>query len=66
MTGGGDATGGGAAGEEEERFEGMPMMTDRMLEDVQEYAAENPDRVAEVIQSWLYESDEWQPEDSQI
>ena len=64
VTGGCDATGGGTANEEEERFEGMPMMTDRMLEDVQEYAAENPDRVAEVIQSWLYESDEWQPEDS--
>jgi flagellar biosynthesis/type III secretory pathway M-ring protein FliF/YscJ len=26
-----------------------------MIEDVREYAAENPERVAEVVQSWLYE-----------
>jgi flagellar biosynthesis/type III secretory pathway M-ring protein FliF/YscJ len=41
--------------EEVERFEGLPEMTNQMIEDVQEYAAENPERVAEVIQSWIYE-----------
>lgn len=38
-----------------ERFEGLPEMTDQMIEDVREYAAENPGRVAEVVQSWMYE-----------
>jgi flagellar biosynthesis/type III secretory pathway M-ring protein FliF/YscJ len=38
-----------------ERFEGLPEMTNQMIEDVREYAAENPARVAEVVQSWLYE-----------
>jgi flagellar M-ring protein FliF len=42
---------------EKERFEGLPDMTDQMIEDVQEYAAENPERVAEVIQSWIYKDD---------
>ncbi|MEZ4388764.1 MAG: flagellar basal-body MS-ring/collar protein FliF [Candidatus Krumholzibacteriia bacterium] len=41
--------------ESDERFEGLPEMTDQMIEDVREYAAENPARVAEVVQSWLYE-----------
>ncbi|MFO7653904.1 MAG: flagellar basal-body MS-ring/collar protein FliF [Candidatus Krumholzibacteriia bacterium] len=49
--------GGGEAVAPPERFEGLPDMTDQMIEDVQEYAAENPDRVAEVIQSWIYEED---------
>ncbi len=40
---------------EGERFEGFPEMTDQMIDDVREYASENPDRVAEVIQSWLHE-----------
>jgi flagellar biosynthesis/type III secretory pathway M-ring protein FliF/YscJ len=46
---------GGADGEAPERFEGLPAMDDQMIEDVREYAAENPHRVAEVIQSWVYE-----------
>ncbi len=50
--GGSDADGEGAEGE---RFSGMPELTDQMIEDVREYAAENPERVAEVVQSWLYE-----------
>jgi flagellar M-ring protein FliF len=41
--------------EEGERFDGMPEMTDQMIEDVREYASENPERVAEVVQSWLHE-----------
>jgi len=47
---------GGAATEDDtERFDGLPEMTDQMIEDVREYAAENPERVAEVVQSWMYE-----------
>ncbi len=38
-----------------ERFEGLPQMTDQMLEDVREYAGEHPERVAEVVQSWIHE-----------
>ena len=55
--GGAEARRGAADGDEEpvERFEGLPEMTDQMIEDVREYAAENPQRVAEVVQSWLYE-----------
>lgn len=51
-TGGGRSSTSAEAGE---RFEGLPEMTDQMIEDVREYAAENPARVAEVVQSWLYE-----------
>lgn len=40
---------------EAERFDGLPPMTDQMLEDIREYAAENPERVAEVVQSWVLE-----------
>jgi len=52
------AAAGGAPGQpaaEPERFEGLPPLTDQMIEDVREYAAENPARVADVVQSWLYE-----------
>jgi len=62
VAGPGDGAGGrrtGADGqeatEEPERFEGMPDVNDQMIEDVREYAAENPQRVAEVVQSWLHE-----------
>jgi flagellar M-ring protein FliF len=48
----GDEAGADAEGE---RFNGMPELTDQMIEDVREYASENPERVAEVVQSWLYE-----------
>ena len=50
---------GTAGGDEEapERFEGLPPLNDQMIDDVREYAAENPERVAEVIQSWVYEPD---------
>ena len=40
---------------EAERFNGLPNLNDQMIEDVREYAAENPERVAEVVQSWVYE-----------
>ncbi len=54
--GGAALAGGGTADVEiPERFEGLPDMNDQMIDDVREYAAENPQRVAEVIQSWVYE-----------
>ncbi len=40
--------------EEEEHFEGIPELNDQMVSDIQDFAAENPDRVAEVIQSWIH------------
>ncbi len=52
---GGAAARAGDQAAPDERFEGLPEMTDQMIEDVREYAAENPARVAEVVQSWLYE-----------
>ena len=39
-----------ADGEPVERFDGMPPLTDQMMEDVRDYAAEHPERVAEVVQ----------------
>ena len=50
----GDASAAGTGEEPPERFEGLPELDDQMIEDVREYAAENPRRVAEVIQSWVY------------
>jgi flagellar M-ring protein FliF len=54
-TSGGGSVGGGPKGEPGERFEGLPEMSDQMIEDVRDYAYENPERVAEVVQTWLYE-----------
>ena len=49
---------GAAASEEEpEHFDGIPEMDDQVIGDIQDYAADNPDRVAEVIQSWIREID---------
>ncbi len=41
----------------EEHFDGIPDMDDTVIHDIQEYASENPERVAEVIQSWIHELD---------
>ena len=51
------ATNAGNSGDAEkvERFDGFPELTNQMVDDVREYAAENPERVAEVVQSWIYE-----------
>jgi flagellar M-ring protein FliF len=48
-----------AAGEEEvpEHFDGIPEMNDTVIHDIKEYASENPERVAEVIQSWIHDID---------
>jgi flagellar biosynthesis/type III secretory pathway M-ring protein FliF/YscJ len=48
-----------AAGEEEvpEHFDGIPEMNDTVIHDIKEYASENPERVAEVIQSWIHDVD---------
>jgi flagellar M-ring protein FliF len=39
----------------EEHFEGIPDMDDQVLSDIKDYASENPDRVADVVQSWIHE-----------
>ena len=40
------------------RFDGLPDLSNKMIEDVQEYATENPERIAEFVQSWIYEEDQ--------
>ncbi len=35
-------------------FDGIPEMNDQVIGDIQDFAAENPERVAEVIQSWIH------------
>ena len=55
---GGSAPGtGNEAKEIPEHFEGIPEMDDTIIGDIQEYASENPERVAEVIQSWIHDID---------
>lgn len=41
--------------EEQESFDGIPDIDDQIMDDIQDYAAENPERVAEVVQSWINE-----------
>ena len=38
-----------------EHFEGIPDMDDQVINDIKDYASENPDRVADVMQSWIHE-----------
>lgn len=45
------------AEEELEHFDGIPEMTHQVVEDIQDYASENPERVAEVIQAWIHDID---------
>ena len=40
---------------ETEHFEGIPDMDDQVINDIKDYAFENPDRVADVVQSWIHE-----------
>jgi len=47
--------------EELESFDGIPELNDQVIDDIQEYASENPERVAEVIQSWIHEVDLGKP-----
>ena len=35
----------------------VELSTGQMIEDVQDFANEHPERVAEAIQSWIYEED---------
>ncbi len=42
---------------EPEHFDGIPEMDDQVIGDIKEYASDNPERVAEVIQSWIREID---------
>ncbi|MDX2474003.1 MAG: flagellar basal-body MS-ring/collar protein FliF [Candidatus Krumholzibacteria bacterium] len=54
---GAGAAGSNAVAEEPEHFDGIPEMDDQVISDIQDYAADNPERVAEVIQSWIREID---------
>ena len=45
------------ADEEIESFDGMPDMNNQIVQDIQDFASENPERVAEVIQSWIHDLD---------
>jgi flagellar M-ring protein FliF len=40
-----------------EHFDGIPEFNDTVIKDIQDYASENPERVAEVIQSWIHNID---------
>jgi flagellar biosynthesis/type III secretory pathway M-ring protein FliF/YscJ len=44
----------GATGDTE-HFEGIPEVDDQVINDIKDYASENPDRVADVVQSWIHE-----------
>ncbi len=46
-----------ANGQSDESFDGIPEIDDQIMDDIQAYAAENPERVAEVIQSWINDID---------
>ncbi len=48
-------TGADGASADEESFDGIPEIDDQIMDDIQDYASENPERVAEVIQSWINE-----------
>ena len=41
--------------EEGEGFDGIPDMDDQMIGDIRDYASDNPERVADVVQSWIHE-----------
>jgi flagellar M-ring protein FliF len=53
---GGKKSAGGMQGveEDDEHFEGIPEMNDQVITEIQDYASENPERVAEVILSWVH------------
>ena len=40
-----------------DHFSGIPEFNDTVIGEIQDYASENPDRVAEVIQSWILDID---------
>ncbi|MBE0567548.1 MAG: hypothetical protein IH621_16455, partial [Krumholzibacteria bacterium] len=40
-----------------DHFDGIPEMTHQVVAEIQDYAAENPERVAEVIQAWIHDID---------
>lgn len=40
--------------QDEEHFDGIPDLNDKVISEIQEYASENPERVAEVMLSWIH------------
>jgi len=41
-----------------ESFDGIPDMDDQMIGDIRDYASDNPERVADVVQSWIHEMEQ--------
>lgn len=41
--------------DEQEHFDGIPNMDDQVIGDIRDYASDNPERVADVVQSWIHE-----------
>ena len=37
---------------------GIPDMDDQMIGDIRDYASDNPERVADVVQSWIHEMEQ--------
>ena len=40
---------------ETEHFDGIPDMDDQVINDIKDFASDNPERVADVVQSWIHE-----------
>ena len=40
---------------ESEHFDGIPDMDDQVINDIKDFASDNPERVADVVQSWIHE-----------
>ncbi len=40
---------------EAETFDGIPDMDDQVINDIKDFASDNPERVADVVQSWIHE-----------
>ena len=51
------AAGGADAGPELDHFDGIPEFSNQVVQEIQDYASENPERVAEVIQAWIHDID---------
>jgi flagellar biosynthesis/type III secretory pathway M-ring protein FliF/YscJ len=41
-----------------DQFDGTPDMDEEMMGDIRDYASDNPERVADVVQSWIHEMEQ--------
>ena len=53
----GDSTASSSPLDDMESFDGIPDLNNQVVQDIQDYASENPERVADVIQSWVHDLD---------